>query len=144
MPPDRRIVWPLWHQTNRRHLDQILTSKVATVITPLMLLTLFIHLVMIPPVVLGQYQWQQRDSFDQIRAKLDDVNGKNCKGANVNKLFLSPSSVTHVPNLQWIGINPVFPNRTNLLHVHNMALSRAFFLRYVLFVPLYSGTKVGV
>lgn len=29
-------------------------------------------------------------------------------------------------------INPVFPNRTALLHLHNMALSRAFFWSYIL------------
>lgn len=77
----------------------------------------------------GQFQWQHQDAFDQIRGKLDSVTGRNCKSVDVNRLFLSPNTVTHVPNLQWIGIDPVFANRSNLLHVHNMALSRAFFLR---------------
>lgn len=31
-----------------------------------------------------------------------------------------------------LQINPVFPNRTALLHLHNMALSRAFFWSYIL------------
>lgn len=77
----------------------------------------------------GQYDWQKSDTFDEIRLKLDSVTSDSCKVLDVNRLFLPHSTVTHVPNLQWLGIDPIFPNRTNLLHVHNLALSRAFFLR---------------
>lgn len=85
-------------------------------------------------LVLGQYDWQKPDSFDEIRQKLDSLTMDNCKVLDVNRLFLPHSTVTHVPNLQWLGIDPIFPNRTNLLHVHNMALSRAFFLRSVIII----------
>lgn len=77
----------------------------------------------------AQYSWQKADSFDRVRDQLDSINGDNCKVADVNKLFLQDGSVSHIPNLEWLGINPVFPNRTSLLQIHNMALSRAFFLR---------------
>ena len=77
----------------------------------------------------AQFSWQKFDTFDKVQQQLDAVSGDNCKVVDVNKLFLPTGSVSHVPDLQWIGINPVFPNRTNLLQVHNMALSRAFFLR---------------
>lgn len=87
--------------------------------------------ILTPNIVLGQYDWQLPDSFDEIRQKLDSLTMDNCKVLDVNRLFLPHSTVTHVPNLQWLGIDPIFPNRTNLLHVHNMALSRAFFLRLV-------------
>jgi hypothetical protein len=33
-------------------------------------------------------------------------------------------AVSHIPDIKEININPVFPNRTALLHLHNMALSR--------------------
>ena len=40
--------------------------------------------------------------------------------------------VSHKPDIKEININPVFPNRTALLHLHNMALSRSFFFSYIL------------
>ncbi|CAG2178002.1 unnamed protein product, partial [Oppiella nova] len=80
----------------------------------------------------GQFNWQTRDSFDEIRKQLDKVVEDNCKVMDINELFLPQSSVTHIPDLKWLGIDPIFPNRTNLLHIHNMALSRAFYLSYIL------------
>lgn len=91
------------------------------------LLSLAINLV----VIECQFNWQTRDSFDQIRKQLDSVVADNCKVVDINQLFLPQSSVTHIPDLKWLGIDPIFPNRTNLLHIHNMALSRAFYLRSV-------------
>ncbi|XP_032681371.1 uncharacterized protein LOC116848905 [Odontomachus brunneus] len=83
-------------------------------------------------VVLGQYEWQNRDSFDEIRAKLDRVNQENCPIEHLSNLYLPEDSVSHLPDIKDININPVFPNRTALLHLHNMALSRAFFWSYIL------------
>ena len=80
-------------------------------------------------IVLGQFHWQVRDSFDEIVKKIDRIDGENCKIVDRNHLFLPPSTVTHIPELKSLGIDPVFPNRTNLLHIHNMALSRAFYYR---------------
>ena len=80
-------------------------------------------------VIECQFNWQTRDSFDQIRKQLDSVVPDNCKVVDINELFLPQSSVTHIPDLKWLGIDPIFQNRTNLLHIHNMALSRAFYLR---------------
>ena len=77
-----------------------------------------------------QFNWQTIDSFDQIRKQLDKVVEDNCKVVDINELFLPQSSVTHIPDLKYLGIDPIFPNRTNLLHIHNMALSRAFYLRF--------------
>jgi hypothetical protein len=79
----------------------------------------------------AQFQWQSRDQFDVITQMRDRVNQENCKVMDRNGLFLQASTVTHVPDLKWLGIDPVFPNRTNLLHIHNMALSRAFYFRSV-------------
>lgn len=80
----------------------------------------------------AQFQWQSRDSFDEIRKRMDKINAETCKVVDKNGLFLPASTVTHVPDLKTLGIDPVFPNRTNLLHVHNMALSRAFFYSFIL------------
>ncbi|XP_050026999.1 uncharacterized protein [Dermacentor andersoni] len=82
--------------------------------------------------VLAQFNWHVRDNFDDIRTRIDKVRGENCRVVDVNELFLPNETVTHVPNIQRLNIDPVFPNRTNLLHVHNMAISRAFFFSFIL------------
>ncbi|XP_012232061.1 uncharacterized protein [Linepithema humile] len=83
-------------------------------------------------VVVGQYGWQPLDAFDQIRIQLDQVNEENCPIKRLDDLYLPEDSVSHLPDIQDININPVFPNRTALLHLHNMALSRSFFWSYIL------------
>lgn len=82
--------------------------------------------------VLAQFNWHVRDNFDDIRTRIDKVTGHNCRVVDVNELFLPNETVTHVPNIQRLNIDPVFPNRTNLLHIHNMAISRAFFFSFIL------------
>lgn len=79
-----------------------------------------------------QYEWQRRDAFDEVRMKLDRVDANNCPIVQHGDLFLPPDSVSHLPDVKDVNINPVFPNRTALLHLHNMAMSRAFFFSYIL------------
>lgn len=93
------------------------------------LVVLVFLLLVVATLIDGQYQWQTRDGFDEIKIKLDKVNTENCRIVDRNQLFLPSSTVTHVPDFKSLGIDPIFPNRTNLLHVHNMALQRAFFYR---------------
>ncbi|XP_044729063.1 uncharacterized protein LOC123292459 isoform X2 [Chrysoperla carnea] len=80
----------------------------------------------------AQYDWHQRDEFDFIRAKLDKVTKNNCEIKHLEDLYLPEDSVSHLPDIKDININPVFPNRTQLLHLHNMAMSRSFFWSYIL------------
>lgn len=47
-------------------------------------------------------------------------------------LYMPVDSVSHLPDIQQININPIFPNRTDLYHLHNMAHSRGFFFSYIL------------
>lgn len=82
--------------------------------------------------VVGQYEWQTGDAFDEIRQKMDRVSGDNCEIKHLSDLYLPEDSVSHLPDIKDVNINPVFPNRTALLHLHNMALSRSFFWSYIL------------
>lgn len=82
--------------------------------------------------VAGQYEWQIRDAFDEIRGKMDKVNADNCPIKHLDDLYLPEDSVSHHPDVKEININPIFPNRTAMLHLHNMAMNRAFFWSYVL------------
>ncbi|RWS10366.1 uncharacterized protein B4U79_07551 [Dinothrombium tinctorium] len=83
-------------------------------------------------LVCAQFEWQTRDSFDEIRKRVDAISAENCQYSNINDLFLPRSTVTHVPDVEYLGIDPIFPNRTNLLQVHSMATSRAFYFSYIL------------
>ncbi|XP_071438971.1 uncharacterized protein [Hetaerina americana] len=83
-------------------------------------------------VVNGQYEWQTKDSFDEIRERMNKVTAENCQIQHLGDLYLPENSVSHLPDIKDININPVFPNRTALLHLHNMALSRSFFWSYIL------------
>lgn len=82
--------------------------------------------------VYAQYEWQTRDAFDDIRFRMDKVNKDNCPIQHLGDLYLPDNSVSHLPDIKDININPVFPNRTSLLYLHNLALSRAFFWSYIL------------
>ena len=76
--------------------------------------------------------WEGRDAFDEIRHKVEMVNEDNCAIMHVGDLKLPEETVSHLPDIKEININPVFPNRTALLHLHNMAMNRAFFFSYIL------------
>jgi len=93
---------------------------------------LFVSLSLLVRTVQCQFEWQKYDNFDKIREKLDKVNADNCRIVDVNDLFLDLDTVSHIPDIKYFGIDPIFPNRTNLLHVHNLAISRAFFYSYIL------------
>ncbi|EEB13934.1 conserved hypothetical protein [Pediculus humanus corporis] len=75
---------------------------------------------------------QTRDAFDEVTYKMEKVNWENCPIQHLGDLFLPEDSVSHLPDIKDININPVFPNRTALLHLHNLALSRSFFWSYIL------------
>ncbi|KAH0946160.1 hypothetical protein HN011_002366 [Eciton burchellii] len=90
------------------------------------------YLLLLSIAVVGQYEWQTRDAFDEIRMRMDKVNEDNCPIQHLGDLYLPEDTVSHLPDIKDININPVFPNRTALLHLHNMALSRSFFWSYIL------------
>ena len=107
------------------------SEYVSTVLTGLLVSYMFLHQII---VVTGQFEfsWQSRDSFDEVKRKFDDVTPNNCEIKHRGELYLPPETVTHKPDIKDININPVFPNRTALLHLHNMALNRAFYWSYIL------------
>lgn len=83
-------------------------------------------------LVVGQFEYYTTDNFDRMTTKLRTVNGDNCHIKNRPDLFLQKEAVSHLPDIKEVNINPQFPNRSALLHVHNMAHARAFFWSYIL------------
>ncbi|XP_058452752.1 uncharacterized protein LOC131431196 [Malaya genurostris] len=82
--------------------------------------------------VLAQYEWQPRDAFDEVKVKFDRATADNCPILHVADLFLPDDTVSHLPDIKEFDQNPIFPNRTALLLLHNMALTRGFFWSYIL------------
>lgn len=93
---------------------------------------LVLALVLLSMGVWGQFEWHRKDNFDNIKKRFDRVNADNCKIMHFGELFLPEDTISHIPDIKEVNINPVFPNRTALLHLHNMALSRSFFWSYIL------------
>lgn len=63
----------------------------------------------------GQYEWQARDAFDEVRRAMDRVNKYNCEVQHVGDLYLPEDAVSHIPDIKDVNINPVFPNRKVIL-----------------------------
>ena len=116
------------------HTIRSIMSSTLTVVSKLFKnrITLTIVLSSLLSLTLSQFQWQSRDAFSEIRRSVSKVSSSNCKILDKNSLFLPSSTVSHVPDIKTLGIDPVYPNRSGLLHVHNMALSRSFFLSFIL------------
>ncbi|XP_063595755.1 uncharacterized protein LOC134772643 [Penaeus indicus] len=84
-------------------------------------------------VIVAQFDYHKdSDTFDQIESLIREVTPENCFIMPKMKLYLPEDSVSHLPEIKEVNINPIFPNRTALHHLHNMAHSRAFFFSYIL------------
>jgi len=80
----------------------------------------------------AQFSYNEHDNFEQIELLFRRVTPDNCHIKPRSALYLPADTVSHLPDIQEVNINPVFPNRTGLLHLHNMAHARAFFFSYAL------------
>jgi len=77
------------------------------------------------------YDWMTYDAFDRIDDRYRAITAQNCKSKPASELRLPHDSVGQLPMFNRLLSYIVYPNRTKLLHVHNMALNRAFFFRQV-------------
>ncbi|ESO11626.1 hypothetical protein HELRODRAFT_108901 [Helobdella robusta] len=80
---------------------------------------------------LHAYDWLTYDKFDEIDDRMNSVNAQNCKSKSASELRLPRDSVAQPPMFNRLLSYIVYPNRTKLLHTHNMALNRAFFYSYI-------------
>jgi len=76
------------------------------------------------------YDWMPYDNFDKVDDMYRAITEQNCGSKPTSELRLPYGSVGQLPMFNRLLSYIVFPNRTKLLHVHNMALNRAFFFRY--------------
>ncbi|XP_012940541.1 uncharacterized protein LOC101864077 [Aplysia californica] len=80
----------------------------------------------------GEFQWMGYDKFDLLNEKFSTVDGKNCISKSKDQLTLPTDAVSQLPYYNELLTRVWYRNRTALIHLHNMALNRAFFFSYVL------------
>lgn len=78
------------------------------------------------------FDWRERDAFDEIDARMNAINRDNCGSKPPSGLHLPKETLAQLPLFNKLLTNIIYPNRTNLLHLHNMALNRAFFYSYIM------------
>jgi hypothetical protein len=79
----------------------------------------------------GPYDWQTSDAYDEIRQRYDSVTFDNCHSKPADELHLPAATVAQPIRFNQLLTQIIFPNRTAMMHVHNMALNRAFFFSYM-------------
>ncbi|KAK2162767.1 hypothetical protein LSH36_92g05014 [Paralvinella palmiformis] len=81
--------------------------------------------------VQGPYDWMGYDNFDEIADRMDAVNAQNCRSKPASTLMLPADTLAQLPRFNKLLSTVIYPNRTDMLHQHNMALNRAFFYSYI-------------
>ncbi|KAL4221931.1 hypothetical protein ACF0H5_017983 [Mactra antiquata] len=80
----------------------------------------------------GPFSWMEKDNFDAIVDRMTAVNAGNCHSKPRSELELPMESVSQVPVYHKLFSNVFFANRSMLLHMHNLALQRAFYYSFTL------------
>lgn len=111
-----------------------MTTKISNFLLDCLLWILFL-LVLIPVVHLqngkNPFYWFPPDNFDIISRKMDLANPDNCVTMSETDLRLPPTALSQLPRYNQILLQQWFSNRSKLLHLHNLALNRAFFYSYI-------------
>ncbi|ELU11322.1 hypothetical protein CAPTEDRAFT_161811 [Capitella teleta] len=79
----------------------------------------------------GPFDWMGYDNFDEIDDRMNSVNAENCMSKPASELRLPSETLAQLPRFNQLLSMIIYPNRTKLLHLHNMALNRAFFYSYI-------------
>ena len=77
------------------------------------------------------YDWVDADMFDEINDRYSAINKFNCRSKPAADLYMPENTIAQVPEFNRLLSMIIYPNRTNMLHLHNMALNRAFFFSYI-------------
>ena len=96
------------------------------------LLAVGVYVIVVNGGSTGPFNWMGEDSFDRVNDLMDAVNQHNCHSKPARDLFLPSQSLAQMPQFNKLLSSIIYPNRTNVLHLHNMALNRAFFYSYIM------------
>ena len=80
----------------------------------------------------GKFSWQNYDAFDDIDDRFIAIQADNCQSKPKDEMVFRQDSVSQIPKYNRLLSTVWYKNRTSLIHLHNMALNRAFFYSYIL------------
>lgn len=78
------------------------------------------------------FDWLKPDKFDELDDKMVAVHEDNCRSKSQADMLFPPDTISQIPKFNKLKHRIFYKNRTSLLHLHNMALNRAFFYSYIL------------
>lgn len=91
----------------------------------------FICLLLIP-ICLSQYDWIVYDRINEIMEKINAVNSDNCHLKQPSELQLPNDVIYYPPTIDLLKKSLILSNRTQLLHVRNIAHKNAIMYSFQL------------
>ncbi|XP_071112765.1 uncharacterized protein [Haliotis cracherodii] len=77
------------------------------------------------------FSWMRPDKFDYINDMFSAVTGENCRSKPAEQLNLPRETIAQIPKYNNLLSTVIYSNRSAMLHMHNMALNRAFFYSFI-------------
>ncbi|XP_060084009.1 uncharacterized protein LOC132563267 [Ylistrum balloti] len=96
-------------------------------VVPVLLLMLFVTC-----MASHVFDWLKPDKFDDLDDKMVAVHQDNCRSKAKSDMLFPVDTISQIPKFNKLKHRIFYKNRTSLLHLHNMALNRAFFYSYIL------------
>ncbi len=91
----------------------------------------------------SQFEWIVYDKIDEIMDRINAVNAGNCFQKQPSELLLPEESVYQKPSIEMLKKDIIMRNRTQLLHVRNIAHKNALLFSY-LFQRLFDFEEPGL
>ena len=91
----------------------------------------------------SQFEWISYDKIDEIMDRINSVSAGNCFQKQPSELVLPEEAVYQKPSIEMLKKDIIMRNRTQLLHVRNMAHRNALLYSY-LFQRLFDFEEPGL
>jgi len=91
----------------------------------------------------SQFEWITYDKIDEIMDRINSVNSVNCFDKQPSELVLPDEAVYQKPSIEMVRKDIIMRNRTQLLHVRNIAHRNALLYSY-LFQRLFDFEEPGL
>ena len=91
----------------------------------------------------SQFEWIAYDKIDEIMDRINSISAGNCFQKQPSELLLPEEAVYQKPSIEMLKKDIIMRNRTQLLHVRNIAHRNALLYSY-LFQRLFDFEEPGL
>lgn len=77
------------------------------------------------------FEWMRPDNFDEIMDRMTSVTEENCRSKPRHEIEFPSETVAQKPRYNMLLTSVIYSNRSQLLHMHNMALNRAHYYSFI-------------